>query len=142
MSTPSRRLAQACVVLAAVHVAPAPACSCAPLPDARASAAASHQVFSGRAMAVVPGMHQDHGTRANTVRFRVAETFKGAPASRIEVVTALDSASCGYPFRQGRDYLVHTRKDEHGGPDRVDLCSRTAPLDEAGDDLATLRAAR
>ena len=45
-------------------------------------------------------------------------------------------AICGYPFKEGQEYLVYAYGK--GEPFKVDLCSGTKPLSKANADLALL----
>jgi len=72
------------------------------------------------------------------VRFQVDKQWKGVTTDTVPVVTAADSAACGYPFVTGKTYLVYARKLD-GEPElQTNLCSRTKPLASAQDDLAAL----
>jgi hypothetical protein len=53
-----------------------------------------------------------------------------------EVVTAVSSATCGYNFEVGKSYLVYAGTFD--GKLNVSLCSRTALIDQAGEDLQAL----
>jgi hypothetical protein len=52
------------------------------------------------------------------------------------VNTANQGSACGYPFKEGREYLVYASERQQGL--EVDLCGETRPLSEAGADLAVL----
>lgn len=71
-----------------------------------------------------------------SVTFRVAEAWKGT----VEVKTAVSDASCGYPFEEGKSYLVFASKGTtYGDGDlEVALCGSTKPLSEADTALAAL----
>lgn len=70
-----------------------------------------------------------------TAILRVSEVWKGPEQETLEVNTR-DPAFCGYPFKEGQEYLVYAQ----GGQDRlmVKNCGRTRPLSKAGADLAVL----
>jgi hypothetical protein len=95
----------------------------------------SHAVFSG----VVTNIAKNEATRFGglEVTLRVKKVWKGAPGEEIKVHTAGSSAACGYPFVQGKTYLVYAVHDD-ADPMRVSLCSRTALLEDAGEDLEFL----
>ena len=42
-----------------------------------------------------------------TVSFQVSEVWKGPQPVTLEVSTSRDGASCGYPFKEGQEYLVY-----------------------------------
>lgn len=148
---------------------PASACSCmAPPPPAEALAESDH-VFEGRVTAID---QTDAGAAADprgdgdlagggappppplpgalTVTFEVVRTWKGADAEKFSVVTAGNTAACGFPFEEGETYLVYATAgdhDEDGADDDVEgplpgtgLCSRTKAIPDAGEDLAALGA--
>lgn len=70
------------------------------------------------------------------VTFDVSETWKGPDYKVLVVTTVRYSASCGYPFEQGEEYIVYARGEE----DKLNtgICSRTKLLAAAEEDLATL----
>lgn len=68
-----------------------------------------------------------------TVSFNVPEAWKGSQAKTQEVTTPLSSASCGYEFQAGKEYLVYASEDME-----VLLCGETKLLSEAKVDLETL----
>jgi hypothetical protein len=108
------------------------ACSCAPLPgppQARDHAAA---VFTG----TVLGITREDNRRL--VRLRVEEAWKGARCEEVTVSTGLGDSDCGYAFQEGQTYLVYA--EERRGRLSTNLCTRTRPAAEAGEDLAALGA--
>jgi hypothetical protein len=74
------------------------------------------------------------------VRLLVVEVFRGGVSKEIDVYTGEGGGDCGYEFRSGETYLVYGRRAANG-PLTTNICSRTRPIDEAGDDLAYLRSA-
>jgi MYXO-CTERM domain-containing protein len=95
----------------------------------------STAVFSGE----VTEIEKNESTRFGglEVTLRVNEVWKGAAAEEIRVHTAGSSAACGYPFVVGTTYLVFAYNDE-ADPIRVSLCSRTAPIEDAKEDIEFL----
>ena len=70
-----------------------------------------------------------------TATLRVSEVWRGPRQQTITVTTEADSSvGCGYPFEEGRDYLVYATGEDPS----VGLCSETKPLSEAGTDLEAL----
>lgn len=106
--------------------------------------ALSHQgaVFSGEVVDVEDGppikMPSMGGIRlpSSTVTLRVSEVWKGPQQETLEMSTPSAGAICGYPFKEGQDYLVYAYGK--GEPFKVDLCSGTKPLSKANADLALL----
>jgi hypothetical protein len=126
-------LAIACVINPACVFA----CSClppGPPADALASATA---VFSGR-VAALAGAVDAGGSDPVQVTFAISKVWKGTDQPTIEVLTPASSASCGFEFVRGEEYLVYASESE--GRLQTNLCSRTALLAIAGDDLAVLGA--
>jgi hypothetical protein len=74
------------------------------------------------------------GGGAATATLRVSEVWKGPKQRTVEITTGADSGmGCGYPFEEGREYLVYAGKGMS-----VDLCSETKQLSRAREDLALL----
>lgn len=127
---------------AALSAAPCPPaaarCSCVPPGPPREALAQAEAVFSGRVVSV--GEEQSGGNPDQPyleVRIVPQRRWKGAAADTVTVLTPPNSAVCGFAFETGREYLVYA---EGGDGLRVFLCSRTAALADAGEDLAALGA--
>ncbi len=110
------------------------ACSCMrPPPPAEALEAAAG-VWVGSVQAVEPA---DAGTLVR-ISFAVETIYKGSQEPTLTFTTSDSSASCGYGFSEGERYLVYA--GEQDGGYHVTLCSRTARLADAADDIAALNA--
>ena len=111
------------------------ACSCLE-PDSPSEALAeADAVFLGRAVSV--SEVDDGRTFRNTVitEFNVATVWKGPVKPTVQISSEADGAACGYYFAEGVEYVVYA----YGGSAlRTGLCSRTAPLSRALDDLTEL----
>lgn len=121
--------------LASLAYAPnASACSCMKLTPSEGRTS-SYAVFTGE----VTDIAKNEATRFGglEVTLRVHKMWKGDPHKELKVHTAGSSAACGYSFVKGTTYLVYAIKDE-ADPLRVSLCSRTAPIDQAKEDLSFL----
>ncbi|MFN7700825.1 MAG: hypothetical protein ACK5U8_23210 [Deltaproteobacteria bacterium] len=105
------------------------ACSCLrpSFEEARAGAAA---IFEGRVEEIAP---VDGELR---VRLHVTQAWRGVAHEGVEVRTASQSAACGFTFERGQHYLVYASAREDALV--VSLCSRTAPMDDAGEDRQLL----
>ena len=126
----------------------ASACSCATLPSTpQETLSDSKAVFTGEVVEFdkpPPETTMIEGTMMTvlggggpeaTVTLRVSEVWKGPRQQTTEITTEADSSvGCGYPFEEGREYLVYAAK---GNPS-VSLCSETKPLSEANADLQAL----
>jgi hypothetical protein len=73
-------------------------------------------------------------------RFSLEQVYKGIDGFQAQVQTgpAL-GGDCGYPFEKGERYLVYAYRDSKTGMLHTSICSRTAPVSQAGDDLGFLR---
>ena len=134
-------------VLGVVFLVPpdcASACTCA-MPSgsqkeiAKDALAGSEAVFSGELVdfekSTSPSGEMTIIGGASTATLRVSEVWKGPERETLEVSTSSQEGACGYPFEEGREYLVYA----YGGQGlETDLCSQTKPLSEAGADLAVL----
>ncbi len=111
------------------------ACSCLPPGTPQEELGKSDAVFAGK---VVQVSGQVDGGAAETVevRFEVSQVWKGAESRTVLVKTPGSSASCGFNFEQGREYVVYASQQE--GNLTSGLCSRTTLLASAADDLAVL----
>lgn len=94
-------------------------------------------VFEGHVLEVSDAAANAQGDQRRTVRFNVVSQWKGAEDETLTLTTAGDGAQCGYGFTVGQSYLVYASAGEGGGLE-VSLCSRTRPMSEAQEDLATL----
>lgn len=115
------------------------ACSCAPPPSPTVALNQATAVFAGRVTAAAePGGLFSSSADPMTITFHVSQVWKGDVSHPLLLETASSSASCGYTFEVGRDYLVYAG----GAPDRleVSLCSRTQLLAGATEDLSLLGA--
>ena len=76
------------------------------------------------------------------VNVQVIERFRGAVAGAggRTVVLTRSSSLCGYPFKAGRAYLIYGFRSEDGRL-ATSICSRTAPIERAAEDLDYARGA-
>ena len=102
------------------------ACSCADPGTPAEALAESELVFRGTVTSISP----EDSELQLTVQFDVHKVWKGADAASITLTTQADTAACGYPFERGVEYVVYS----WNGVD-VARCSRTAPVELAGEDL-------
>lgn len=124
---------------------PAYACRCLPRTPQQ-SFTSSQAVFVGRAIAVVnsssvegqPSSRRTPSRLSQEVRitFEVSKVWKGEKKRQIVVMTSSSSASCGYSFQQGEEYLVYAASQ--GSKLTTGLCSGTKSLSMAQADLAVL----
>jgi hypothetical protein len=62
--------------------------------------------------------------------------WKGPERETLEVTTPRGGAACGYPFKEGQEYLVYAYRKEESL--KVALCSETTPLSKASADFEVL----
>jgi hypothetical protein len=91
-------------------------------------------VFSGEVVGV------DKGSQISTVTLRASEVWKGPQRETLEVSTPSYGAACGYPFKEGQEYLVYAYTGKQGL--EVDSCNGTQRLTEAQAHLEVLGAGK
>jgi hypothetical protein len=124
------------VVWGAHPIDSAYACSCmAPRPPAEARDEAD-AVFTGTVTGILQQPVQENSDQPFLVSFLVSQSWKGANGAELSVLTSGSSASCGYSFNQGGQYIVYATMQD--GRLHTSLCSRTNALDQAAEDLAVL----
>jgi len=113
------------------------ACSCIPPDPVDREFHKASAVFEGR----VTDIGQNFAfwrTPPNTrISFEVARVWKGPTNRTITVQSSPNSASCGYEFTIGEEYLVYTHGEQ---PLNVTLCSLTKSLADAQNDISQLNA--
>ncbi|MBD2847835.1 hypothetical protein IDH44_21790 [Paenibacillus sp. IB182496] len=124
----------------------AQACSCVAPGTPLEEMEAKDAVFSGTVLgAIVEEPNRADGTISSAdpvfATFDVDKVWKGEIEQQAQVNTVRSSASCGVDFEIGTAYIVYAKFGEDGML-HASLCSRTAPLTLAGDDLAQLGAGR
>lgn len=109
------------------------ACTCLPPPPPSEAVAKADAVFLGKILTFeeIAGQYQ------RLARFEIIKVWKGRPERVDSVMTALNSAACGYDFQTGETYLVYAYKAESGDL-HTNICTRTRIEREAAADLAYL----
>lgn len=90
----------------------------------------SENIFIGLAEKV----EIDNKIGSMKVTFSVEKLIRGTDEKTVEIFTSSDTASCGYPFKQGERYFVYGRKNTDG-KFHESLCGPTTLLKNAADDL-------
>lgn len=106
------------------------ACSCAPKPELETALEQASLVFVGRVEDQRPSPFKKGQIEVKFIVFRKFKGFEELPKSEFVLIhTAKDSATCGYNFTNGFEYLVYAT----GTPAnfRTNLCSRTEVLENA-----------
>jgi hypothetical protein len=132
----SKKLILAASVLIAVRSASF-ACSCVPPKNALQELEQAAAVFTGKLVELVK-----HGPEAGLFArveavIAVERTWKGVDKKTVSVFTSSHSASCGYGFKEGREYLVYAFQDAEGRLTTT-ICSRTRQVKDAAEDLKEL----
>lgn len=122
-------------LLTAVQPACVFACSCIQAPPPDEALASSTAVFAGQVTEIAAPADRG-GSDPVVVTFAVSKGWKGAGQPTIVVNTSASSASCGFEFVKGQEYLVYASENE--GHLQTGLCSRTSLLASAANDLAVL----
>jgi len=112
------------------------ACTCVGKLDAAAARDQSDVIFTGKVVSIKKEQLSMKAIKQLDVRFDIDQVWKGKVASELTVKTNLSSDSCGFSFAEGKSYIVYGVST--GTDIQVGLCSRTASLDEADEDIALL----
>ncbi|MFB2919074.1 MULTISPECIES: hypothetical protein [Aerosakkonema] len=126
---------------------PADACSCLSA-NPRRSYQQARAVFAGKVTDIVVRQravdrqpnNDNEADRLFTevkVTFEVTKVWKGRISRQAVVMTSRSSASCGYNFEKGKEYLVYAANED--AELTTGLCSGTKPLAMAQADLSILR---
>lgn len=126
------------LVSLAVHVPRASACSCIMPEPPLAAKDNSAAVFSGRVTGIKPPVNMTSSLDESRITFDVLMSWKGIDRNPVQIFSSTSSASCGYEFEEGKEYLVYAYDNE--GRLSTGLCTRTALLADAAEDLAALGA--
>jgi hypothetical protein len=106
-------------------------CQCPPLTPKEQTEQATY-IFNGE----VWDVEVDRATQKKVITLDVNDTFKGTPASRLEVRDAEDGKPCAIDAREGESYLVYARWQ--WGATLTSRCWGTKRIQEAGVDAQTL----
>ncbi|MFC7371635.1 hypothetical protein ACFQPF_08095 [Fictibacillus iocasae] len=109
------------------------ACSCVPNPDPEAALKNADAVFSGKVTEIT---RTGFIEKSRAVKIETQTIWKGSKNKHMLIYTAEQSASCGYEFAVGKEYIIYAY--DHDGELHTGLCSRTALLKDAGEDLHAL----
>ena len=110
------------------------ACSCMPNEDPATELQRYDAVFAGK---VIGKKKNPNDSMEYLVKMEVSKAWKEVEHKEVWITTSWDSASCGINFETDKEYIVYGMKQEDGQYN-VNLCSRTALLDDATEDLDAL----
>lgn len=108
------------------------ACKCAPTTPQQ-SLERANAVFSGK---VIDVDKSSNPSEANRITFEVSKVWKGTNKQKLVITTSSSSASCGYSFQEGKEYLVYASTQDNKL--QTGSCSGTKSLADARADLAAL----
>jgi Carboxypeptidase regulatory-like domain len=74
-----------------------------------------------------------------TFKFSLETSFLGLASTEAEVSTGLGGGDCGYDFTIGQRYLVYAYRSQKGDRLTTSICTRTNPIEKAGEDIEFLR---
>ena len=134
-----RTLLTTIVAMAVAGAGLAQACSCIAPPPPKKAMEQAHSVFSGKVTKV-----EKAGEEELAVTLELAATWKGAAGKELTLYTPNQSAACGYNFEKGKSYLVYANQIKRGEEKvlETNICTRTALLADAKDDLKALGAGK
>jgi len=105
-------------------------CSCVPPPPPSEEFENSDAVF----VATVTSFKRAE-EYSRVAKFRLLKLWKGKKVG--EIFTSLNSALCGFDFVVGKTYVIYAFVNENGEL-HTNICTRTASLEQAGEDLTFL----
>ena len=118
----------------------ASACSCLTVgpgeADYRQALGSAEAVFRG----TVREVQELTSLGLRIVVFDADAAWAGIKAERVFVFTGNGGGDCGFSFEVGKAYVVWAKRDDWRFPDELStsICSFTAPLESATDQLAQL----
>lgn len=120
------------LVVLSVAPAPARACSCVQPPPPSTALEQAAAVFEAR----VARVEVDAARLRMTAHLIVIRQWKGDLPEDVTVTTASQGSLCGFPFVVDQRVLLYV----DGAVDEmsVSMCSRSRPMEQAGEDLAAL----
>lgn len=74
-----------------------------------------------------------------TIRFLVQENYKGASGYEVEINSGTGGGDCGYWFLRNESYVVYAYRSTEDNKLYTNICTRTAHVTDAKEDLEYLR---
>lgn len=109
------------LLVAATAASVAEACKCRQPPPPKESLEQSDAVFLGKVTSIA---EEENGIVAT---IEVTQSWKGVKEAKVTVSTAAHSASCGFGFEKGKQYVVYAHASE--GKLSTNICTRTRAFD-------------
>ncbi len=94
-------------------------------------------VFLGTVIAVDHSDYKAYVFPDVEVTFTVQEYWKGVFSEPLVLHTGQGGGDCGFTFEEGKSYLIYAYADDNDDL-HANICSRTALLSDAEEDLAKL----
>ena len=128
------------------------ACRCLPPPSPNFGLEKSDVVFVGKATDVemieadgwlygtfkqMMGSEQLYEFETLRVTLEVTTPLKAADESPLILETLASQEQCGIPFQTGKEYVVYAYRSPQGDL-KTDMCTRTATVAKAAEDMAVL----
>jgi hypothetical protein len=118
----------------------ASACTCAGAGPPCQAAWTTQDVFVGRVLSIADVEHRDDAPLVSRlVRVHATEMFLGRVTGEIELGTGRGGGDCGFSFAVGETYLIYAHRNSTTGRLSTGICTRTALVARAGEDLDYLR---
>ena len=126
-----------------VNPGPVHACKCAQPGSPSEELEKFSSVFAGRVVSIqhsyVPNGTSVTPEDRTTVRLEVSAVWKGLVHEDMYITTPPTGGNCGFTFDEGEEYIVYANDSPYaGGGYTAGICSRTALLGRAQDDLDAL----
>jgi hypothetical protein len=126
----------------ALPTAPVEACSCMGPGKPCEAFWRAESVFIGTVASIdqemVTDKWSDRPYPRRVVSFDAVTVTRGPSDQPMRVRTGFGGGDCGYTFNVGQSYVVYTHRDSDGRL-ATSICTRTAPLERAVDDLSFIR---
>ena len=113
------------------------ACSCIMPGTVAEEVERADAVFTGTVIAVDTPIYGAYVFPDVEVTFTVQKYWKGVLSEPLVIHTGQGGGDCGFGFEEGESYLVYAYADDTGDL-HANICSRTAVLSDAEEDLAML----
>ena len=113
------------------------ACSCIMPGTVAEEVERADAVFKGTVIAVDNSDYRAYVFPDVVVTFTVQEYWKGDVLDIVVIHTGQGGGDCGFSFEEGKSYLVYAYTDDNGDL-HANICSRTALLSDAEEDLVKL----
>jgi hypothetical protein len=113
------------------------ACSCMrPLPPCEAYKK-TPAIFIALVTEIDPSVKESKGP--TYAHLSIERSFKGIYETKIKMFQGTASGDCSIKFEQGKRYLIYASHDDATGQFYTSFCTRTSPIEYAGEDLDYLQ---